>query len=588
MNEIRHCPECHTPLSGDALEGLCPTCLFDRALEPASMEEPATTQPLRFVPPKPAELAEHFPQLDILDLIGHGGMGAVYKARQIALDRFVALKIIHPETAKHPTFAERFSREARALAQLNHPSIVGVHDFGRAGGMFYLIMELVDGVNLKQLLADGQMQPDEALSIIPQICEALEYAHSQGVVHRDIKPANVLISKQGRVKIADFGLAKLVRSAADDQLTGTQQVMGTPQYMSPEQMERPQEVDHRSDIYSLGVVLYEMLTGELPLGRFEPPSKKIRVDVRLDDVVLRSLEKQPARRYQHASELKTDVEAISTGKAPINAAGWSLQLADLGGLLVVLVVFALVGFGMAITGSADSMWGLIVLWWFIAGFRWSPAGKTMAGMMGVFLALLAIGFAVWVTGGLMPLWALLGVFWFASEFGWTESGDKKEHEDEDEDEFREEEGEYTGPIVGLNRRERQILRQLKKFDPQDDDIFFVLPSIPKRRLKNARIVCAVPPGERILGLFDFTFWGSARKSLVFGRDGVYFYCGEDAHPDGPSSIPYDRFAKLSIANAGDRVNLDKRDFLALGPCSASCEKVTNVLIAIGEIVERQS
>ena len=582
MNKPRHCPECHTPLSGDAFEGLCPTCLFDRALEPNRSEEAAAMKPTRFAPPKPEELAEHFPQLDLIDLIGHGGMGAVYKARQIALDRYVALKIIHPETAKDPAFAKRFSQEARALAQLNHPGIVGVHDFGRTGGMFYLIMELVDGVNLRQLLSDGQMDPNEALSIIPQICEALEYAHTQGVVHRDVKPENILVSEQGRVKIADFGLAKLVRSAADFQLTGTEQVMGTPHYMSPEQLERPQDVDHRADIYSLGVVLYEMLTGELPLGSFEPPSKKIKIDVRLDEVVLRSLEKQPDRRYQHASELKTDVEAISTGYSPTDAAPWSLQPMDLGGLAVVVAVFALVGFGMYYAGSAAPMWGLIVLWWYIAEFHWSPMGKTMAGVMGVFLALLAIGVAIWVTGSLAPLWALLGVSWFASAFGWTESEENKQV---DEDDLMNFDGEYQGPIVGLSRRERQILRQLKKFDPKSDDIFFVLPDIPQRRLKNAREVCAVPPGERILALFDLTFWGTARKCLVVGRDGIYFYCGANTHPDGPLSIPYDLFAKLAISNGGDRVHLDEQRYLEARPCAAWYEKITNALIAICEIVQ---
>src|SRR5262249_10626203 len=147
----------------------------------------------------------------------------------------------------------------------------------------------VDGVNLRHVLREGRLKPEEALKIVPQICEALQYAHEQGGVHRDIKPENILVDKRGPVKIADFGLAKLLgQKAAASGLTGSRQVMGTPHYMAPEQMERPLEVDHRADIYSLGVVFYEMLTGELPLGRFAPPSQRVEVDVRLDEVVLRA------------------------------------------------------------------------------------------------------------------------------------------------------------------------------------------------------------------------------------------------------------------------------------------------------------
>ena len=174
-------------------------------------------------------------------------------------------------------------------------------------------MEFVDGLTLRQLLDAGTLAPQEALAIVPQICEALQYAHDKGVVHRDIKPENILMDRSGQVKIADFGLAKLVGREAKDvdfTLTGAGQVMGTPHYMAPEQLEHPQSVDHRADIYSLGVVFYQMLTGELPLGRFAPPSRKVQIDVRLDEVVLRALEKDPDRRYQQASEVKTEVDTI--------------------------------------------------------------------------------------------------------------------------------------------------------------------------------------------------------------------------------------------------------------------------------------
>jgi tRNA A-37 threonylcarbamoyl transferase component Bud32 len=265
----------------------------------------------RLIASTPPELAERFPQLEILELLGQGGMGAVYKARQKKLDRVVALKIMAPQVAADPAFAERFAREARALARLNHANIVAVHDYGETGGLYYFIMEYVDGLNLRQLMRDKAIEPGIALQIVPQICDALQYAHDEEVVHRDIKPENILVDKRGRVKIADFGLAKLVGGAPAYTLTGSHQVMGTPHYMAPEQMEKPSSVDHRADIYSLGVVFYEMLTGGLPLGRFAPPSHKAGVDRRLDDVVLRALEKEPASRYQSISEVKTAIEWIA-------------------------------------------------------------------------------------------------------------------------------------------------------------------------------------------------------------------------------------------------------------------------------------
>jgi serine/threonine protein kinase/ankyrin repeat protein len=273
------------------------------------------------------EMARHFPQLEIIELLGQGGMGAVYKARQPGLDRLVAVKILPRHAARDPAFAQRFAREARALAKLNHPNIVAVYDFGQtqitAGAdgtqapLYYFIMEYVDGLNLRQLIRSGQCKPDQALRIVPQICEALQFAHDEGIVHRDIKPENILIDKRGRLKIADFGLARILgHTRADFTLTGPWQVMGTPNYMAPEQLDDPLHVDHRADIYALGVVFYEMLTGDLPRGRFAPPSHKVQVDVRLDEVVLRAMEHEPQRRYQQANEVKTEVETITRAPPP--------------------------------------------------------------------------------------------------------------------------------------------------------------------------------------------------------------------------------------------------------------------------------
>jgi len=274
--------------------------------------------------PPPTEIATHFPQLEIIELLGRGGMGWVYKARQTKLDRVVALKLLPPDRDGDPSFAERFQREARALARLNHPNIVAVFDFGQAGPYFYFVMEFVDGANLRQLERARRLSPEEAFAIVPKLCEALQYAHEEGIVHRDVKPENILIDSRGRLKIADFGIAKIVGKTEDITLTATQHALGTPQYMAPEQFETPGKVDHRADIYALGVVFYEMLTGELPMGRFEPPSSHVHVDVRMDEVVLKSLERNPDRRYQTASAVKSDVESISAtgiGTSRLTAGG---------------------------------------------------------------------------------------------------------------------------------------------------------------------------------------------------------------------------------------------------------------------------
>jgi tRNA A-37 threonylcarbamoyl transferase component Bud32 len=314
MAEEKRCTQCGAVLAADAPQGLCPACLLKRGLESGS--GPGEAAP----PPTPADLARHFPELEILELIGRGGMGAVYKARQKQLDRLVALKVLPASVKRDPAFAERFAREAKALARLTHPNIVAVYDSGQTDGLFYFLMEFVDGVNLRQLLNTGKIAPKEALAIVPQICDALQYAHDKGIVHRDIKPENILLAKDGTVKIADFGLAKLVGLEAKDlRITGSGDVMGTPHYMAPEQVEHPQDVDHRADIYSLGVVFYQMLTGELPIGRFAPPSRKVQIDVRLDEVVLRALEKEPELRYQHASDVKTQVETILTSPGSASA-----------------------------------------------------------------------------------------------------------------------------------------------------------------------------------------------------------------------------------------------------------------------------
>ena len=307
------CPRCNHLMEADSPSGLCPYCL----LVTASPADGDLTGSLpvkslgRFRAPHPDELNGKIDGIEINELLGVGGMGAVYRARQINLDRPVAVKIMAPELGKQPAFDERFRREARTLAKLSHPNIVMIYDFGQAGDYCYLVMELIEGVNLREAIVSAAVSPEEALQIVPAICDALQYAHNKGVVHRDIKPENVLIGNHGEVKIADFGLAKLLdHESVDFTLTATQQVLGTRNYMAPEQIEKPTSVDHRADIYSLGVVFYELLTGELPLGRFSLPSEKAAINGQLDDVVLRTLEKEPGRRYQNASEIKTALESL--------------------------------------------------------------------------------------------------------------------------------------------------------------------------------------------------------------------------------------------------------------------------------------
>jgi outer membrane protein assembly factor BamB/predicted Ser/Thr protein kinase len=303
------CPRCGTPLPSNAPEGLCPQCLG--ALNFTGDTGFTNAEGGHKAPPTPEEIAPHFPQLEVLDCLGRGGMGVVYKARQRTLGRLVALKLLAPEREKDAHFSERFTREAQALAALNHPHIVTIHDFGQSNGYYFLIMEFVDGVNLRQLLRARKLSPEEALAIVPPLCEALQYAHERGIVHRDIKPENLLLANDGRIKVVDFGIAKML--GTEGQLA-EEQAAGTPGYMAPEQCETPQHVDSRADIYSLGVVFYEMLTGELPAKELEAPSRKVAIDVRIDQVVLRALEKSPDLRWQTAAEMRTGVEEAAAAR----------------------------------------------------------------------------------------------------------------------------------------------------------------------------------------------------------------------------------------------------------------------------------
>jgi tRNA A-37 threonylcarbamoyl transferase component Bud32 len=513
----RRCPRCQTALPSDAPEGLCPRCLLHAGL--ASVPQPATTAHTGFTPPSPAELAPHFPQLEVLELLGQGGMGAVYKARQTKLDRLVALKVLPPAAGQDPAFAERFLREARALARLSHPHIVGVHDFGDVGGLYYLLMEYVDGVNLRQALGAGQLQPQQALAVVGEVCTALQYAHDEGVVHRDIKPENILLDRKGHVKIADFGLAKMLGQTVNLRLTGTQQVMGTPHYMAPEQVERPLAVDHRADIYALGVVFYELLTGQLPLGKFAPPSQKAGVDARLDHVVQRALEREPDRRYQQVSEVKVELESIASaaGSGPgLNRQTW-FRLLLLASVLWVAAVAA--------AGAAWS-WQVQVLGW-----------------------------------GVFTVWVCLVVGWWRQ--GAAGSRSRKSRE----------------PFPGLSREEDDLRQLLLRYQDHLSSLW-VLPEVPGEMLATARKSCRAPRADRVLGLLDFTGEDSGEDALLFGCRGLYYHNREDSVQPGAGSIPYEELPQRSFVNHGQAVYLGKEQFLCPDPDVVDCEQLAALLAEV--------
>lgn len=268
-------------------------------------------RPGAFKPPSVEELSALIPAYEFLEFIDRGGMGAVYRARQRSLDRIVAVKLLPMGLRNRRAFTERFSREAKALALLNHPHIVSVYDFGETEcGCMYYVMEYVKGTTLRNLMKQGKATSRQLLSIAAKVCEALQFAHSHGVVHRDVKPANILMDDRGHVKVADFGLAKVLGPAPDRVLTAPSDTLGTPDYMAPEACSGEHEVDHRADIYSLGVMLYEMLTGHVPKGVWEPPSRTSGADVRFDEVISRALQADPGRRYQTVTDLSTAMSQV--------------------------------------------------------------------------------------------------------------------------------------------------------------------------------------------------------------------------------------------------------------------------------------
>ncbi len=271
---------------------------------------------VRWHPPTPEELGRLLPGYEIECLLGRGGMGAVfYKGTQTSLDRSVAIKILPPDLDDEDgSFAERFKNEAKVMAKMDHPAIVAVYDFGETSErQLYFAMAFIDGTDVARMISEqGRLPVEHALAVTAHVCDALAYAHARGVVHRDIKPANVLINYEGQVKVADFGLAKAF-DAAEAGLTKTGLAMGTPDYVAPEALILGANVDHRADLYAVGVMLYQMLTGVVPRGAWKDAHVVVPgLDRRFDDIIDRAMQTDPADRYQSAEELRRNLDVILT------------------------------------------------------------------------------------------------------------------------------------------------------------------------------------------------------------------------------------------------------------------------------------
>ncbi|HEY8961780.1 MAG TPA: serine/threonine-protein kinase [Luteolibacter sp.] len=260
-----------------------------------------------FEAPSVDQLAALFPGYQIHGLIACGGMGAVYHAVQTSLDRAVAIKILPREFGSDASFRANFQTEAKSMARLNHPNLIGVYDFGEVDGMLYIIMEYVPGESLHHVSYGGRLKGGDAARIVAAICDGLAHAHENGVLHRDIKPANILLDAQARPKIGDFGLARPIGSREGENET----VFGTPHYTAPEVLARPDAVDARADIFSVGVLLHQLLTGHVPEAVQGLPSVIAHCDIRFDEIVRKATNPMPEMRYRQAGQMAQELHAIA-------------------------------------------------------------------------------------------------------------------------------------------------------------------------------------------------------------------------------------------------------------------------------------
>jgi hypothetical protein len=371
------CPHCRNPVPADAPQGLCLRCLLHDVLSDSGEPDRARAE---------AVLARRLEQYRLVRFAGRGGMGEVWILEHVALGRKAALKLLSPAVIATPGFAERFLREAKAMAELNHPHILALYDFGECDGEFFLVMEYADSNLRSKLEADARDWPhpfwrwcvDDVVRWFLPVCEAVQHVHDRGMIHRDLKPEN-LLWVDDKLKLADFGLAR--SAAATDLLpasgpapagwTSAGHVLGTPDYMAPEQWKNPRDVDQRTDVYALGLILYEMLTGQRPRGHYPPPSTRARrTDRRLDDIVAKALASDPADRYPSAQRLRADLEAVVN--RPVREAvesdiGWVC----IGAALLVLGFLAVIGWGKSVACHA-LLGGVILLaarpWY----FPWGP------------------------------------------------------------------------------------------------------------------------------------------------------------------------------------------------------------------------